>query len=140
MTSKRRSELGLLCAVGLAACGGSAAEAPVAAAGLAPGEVEHIGTLRYTPAPQTMSVAAYLGDNIRLESADAPTGHVLTPTQAVPEEALAAASGKNVVVRCIPRAPVAPRPDEAYPQGPDGQPMARPETCAVTSLNILPTP
>lgn len=140
MTSKRRSELGLLGALALSACGGAAPSAPVAAAGLAPGEVEYLGTLRYTPAPQTMSVAAYLGDNIRLESADTPAGHVLTPTQAVPEEALAAASGQRVVVRCVPHPPVPPRPDEAYPQGPDGQPMARPETCAVTSLNILPTP
>lgn len=140
MTSKRRSEAALLAALALAACGGATPSAPVAAAPLAPGEVEYLGTVRYTPAPQTMSVAAYLGDNIRLESADAPTGHVLTPTEAVPDETLAAADGKNVVLRCVPHAPVAPRPDEAYPQGPDGQPMARPETCAVTSLKLLPAP
>jgi hypothetical protein len=98
MTSKRRSELGLLGALALSACGGAAPSAPVAtAAPLAPGEVEYIGTLRYTPAPQTMSVAAYLGDNIRLESVDSPTGHVLSATPAVTEEALAAASGRNVI-------------------------------------------
>lgn len=131
MTSKRRSERGLLCTLGLLGCG--AAPNP-----LAPGEVEHIGVLRYTPAPQTMSVSAYLGDNIRLETPDSPAGHVLSATAAVPEEALAAAADQRVVVRCVPTAPVAPRPDEAYPQGPDGEPMPRPATCAVTDLKVLP--
>ena len=106
----------------------------------APGADVHIGRLVYDPMPPIKSVRAYLGDELRLEPEGGGEPLVLAESAAVPREALISAAGGRVEIRCVMRAPAAPNPTESYPTGPDGQPMARPARCEVTSLRTLPPP
>lgn len=117
----------LLAALACLACGG-AAEAPSQARG----EDDHVGRIAYEPIEPVKSIHSYMGDEFRLVARG--TSLVLTPTDAVPRDALIAAAGKTVSLRCTLRAPVAPSPMEQFPMGPDGRPLARPATCAVYEI------
>ena len=110
-----------------------AEKAPVAAPALPDGTLDLEGILTYTPLPATMSVEAYMGVEHTLT--DAKGGkHVLGASEDVTSEALRAQDGERVRVRCVMQEPTAPSPHEAYPTGPNGEPLKRPAKCRVLTL------
>ncbi len=74
--------------------------------------------------PGAKSVHAFTGAEFFLVTDD--RGElVLRPTDAVDDAALRALAGQQVTVEATESQGEAPRPDESYPIGPDGQPMRR---------------
>lgn len=94
--------------------------------------LSYSGKLTYTELPATKSVEAYLGVEFTLTTASGPV--VLDSSDNVSHDALIALDGKTIEVQCSPRRPRPPSPDESYPMGPDGQPLARPTKCVVYSV------
>jgi hypothetical protein len=91
------------------------------------------GTLKYEPLPKSRSVRAYMG--VEFTIGDGADRVVLKSSDKVSREALIAAAGSKVRVTCRTQAPTQPEPGSAYPMGPDGQPLQRPETCRVLTLS-----
>ncbi|MCB9566099.1 MAG: hypothetical protein H6710_02590 [Myxococcales bacterium] len=98
----------------------SAEPSPDAAKG-----VELRGTIVHRPVDSTrMSVESYLGDELFLTTEDGRE-LVLQPTEAHLSEAIAALAGKLVVIQAEETEGTLPDPREAYPTGPNGEPLRR---------------
>lgn len=90
------------------------------------------GTLRYTPVPATMSVEAYLGEELVLVEGD--RRWVLSESEKVSRQTLVGLDGKAVTLTALRVPPTAPSPMEAAPLGPDGAPMMRAERWQVLAV------
>ena len=90
------------------------------------------GTLRYTPIPASMSVEAYLGEELVLTDGD--RRWVLTESAQVSRQTLVGLDGKVVSLTAQWVAASAPSPMEAAPLGPDGKPLARADRWRVLAV------